>query len=162
VLYRDFVDSTNSAQAAKSTAKEKEGADAKALEVSLWPRDLMDFLAERLHEHFEIAAYILDPDKVSPPDGGIAKPQTLGPDAIPMESDPFLGLLQIDEIPAQRGFGDDYQSGGNEAGKEGGSVGKREARKLARQFRDYFLKHLDPFDKPAADDIRALKAMALS
>lgn len=151
-LYRDFIEANEAARSARDGAK---GTDGKAVEVTLWPIDIVDFLSKRLSKYLKIAAYILDPSKASPPENGMAKPQPLAGDAMPLDdSDPFAGLIQIDEIPAQRGFGE-AQSGG-----ETENVSSlRGARKLASQFRDYFSKHLDPTDKPVAADILALKAI---
>lgn len=152
-LYREFIEANESARKAKAEAKNP--TDGTPIEVKLWPTDLVDFLSRKLSNHFKISAYILDPDKRVPPDRGIATLQTLANDAVPLGGDPFAGLFQIDEIPAQRGFGDTPTSlGGTVA--EGA---KGEARKLAKQFVDYFSKHLNPQEKPVAADLIALKAI---
>lgn len=155
-LYHDFIEAISAATLAKEGAKNPE--DGKNIEVALWPRDLVDFLGRRFSKYFKIAAFILDPAKVKPPEKGIAALQPLEADIEPLERDPFEGLLQIDEIPAQRGFADTSGSATEQA-SEGTATGRREARKLAKQFTDYFSKHLNPQDKPVAADILALKAI---
>jgi predicted ATP-dependent endonuclease of OLD family len=154
-LYRDFIETTKSAGEAQANAKDKDG---RPVTVTLWPVDLLDFLGRRLSSHFGISSFILDPSKVQTPVKGIATPQELSPDAEPLDGvDPFEGLLQINYIPAQRGFADG-ESGDANSG-EASSGKSKEARKLAKQFSDYFTKHLDPNEKPNATDILALKAI---
>jgi len=154
-LYREFLESTERALKAKNDVK---GADGEASDVTLWPTDLAHFLEKRLAAHFAIQSFILDPAKAKLPDKGIANCQVLPTDVPPLKGDPFSGLIQIDEIPAQRGFGDDSAAEtGNVDGDRRPSA--RQSRKLASQFKDYFLKHLDPYDKPVAADILALKAI---
>lgn len=150
-FYREFVEANAASQAAKDGAKNDDG---KEVEVTLWPLDLVDFMTRRLGKHLKIAAYILDPDKAVSPDNGLAKPQLLSDDAMPLEGDPFAGLIQIDEIPAQRGFGEAQSTSDPDAVSS-----LRGSRKLANQFREYFTRHLDPSDKPVSADIIALKAI---
>lgn len=152
-FYREFIEANENARTAKAEAKNP--TDGTPIEVKLWPTDLVDFLSRRLNSHFAISAYILDPAKLVPPDSGIATLQNLALDAAPLGGDPFAGLFQIDEIPAQRGFGDTptNPSGTVAEGAKG------EARKLAKQFVDYFSKHLNPQEKPIAADLIALKAI---
>ena len=72
---------------------------------SLWPRSMMDFLSRRLRANFEVKAYLLDPATLVPPKDGVARPQSLPSESEPIDGDPFKGLIRIDEISAQRGFG---------------------------------------------------------
>jgi predicted ATP-dependent endonuclease of OLD family len=153
-LYREFVETTQSAHAAKAGAKAAAGGNE--VDIALWPRDLPDFLRQRLGSHFQTTAYILDPDKLSTPDQGIATPQSLTATAVPLEGDPFAGLIQVNEIPAQRDFGDTKESAST---AESATLGRNDTRKLASQFREYFSKHLNPTDTPDAADILALKAI---
>jgi len=155
LLYREFLEAVKRASEAKTGAQD--ARNGKAVEVTLWPVDLVDFLSRRLSKHFKPAAFVLDPAKlVDPSEKSIAVPQKLEPDAEPLDGDPFEGLLQIDEIPAQRGLGDTAGTAGE---TETEVAGRKEARKLAKQFSDYFSKHLDPNDKPEAADVLALKAI---
>jgi hypothetical protein len=51
---------------------------------------------------------MLDPALFAPPTfGSLAKPQALTADAQPLDFGPFRGLIRIDDISAQRGFGQD-------------------------------------------------------
>jgi predicted ATP-dependent endonuclease of OLD family len=127
---------------------------------ALWPRNLLDFLRRRLRTVFEVRAYLLDPTKCTKAVNGIATPQDLPPDAEPLEGDPLKGLIRINEIDAQRGFGQPARSD-NEGEIESGSGAptSRESRKLSDQLRAYYAKHLDPFDQPEPADFAALNAI---
>ena len=127
---------------------------------ALWPRNLLDFLRRRLRTVFEVRAYLLDPTKCTKPINGIANPQALPPDAEPLDGDPLKGLIRIDEIDAQRGFGQPASSD-NEGDIESGSgaPASRESRKLSDQLRAYYVKHLDPFEQPEPADFAALNAI---
>jgi predicted ATP-dependent endonuclease of OLD family len=152
-LYREYVEAVKAATDAKAGAQDASG---NPVNVTLWPVDLLDFLGRRLSAHFAISPFVLDPEKVKEPIKGIATLQDLPPDAEPLERDPFDGLLQINDIPAHRGFTD--ADTGSSRG-DSGIVNRKEARRLAKQFSDYFAKHLDPSEKPDATDILALKAI---
>ncbi|CAE6864975.1 hypothetical protein R69746_08035 [Paraburkholderia aspalathi] len=78
---------------------------APAFTFSLWPQSMMDFLSRRLRGLFTVHAYLLDPAALKTPQGGLAMPQVLSPDSDPIDGDPFKGLICVDEISAQRGFG---------------------------------------------------------
>jgi predicted ATP-dependent endonuclease of OLD family len=125
------------------------------LKITLWPESLTDFLQRRPRE-FVIRAYILDPDKRQPPINGVALPQSLPDGSEPLEGDPFKGLLQIDEINAQRGFGEINSKLDGLDGAESSSPGG--SRRLSDQLRAYYEKHLDPYDNPDASDLLALSA----
>ncbi|MDR3488596.1 MAG: AAA family ATPase [Bradyrhizobium sp.] len=127
---------------------------------ALWPKNLLDFLRRRLRTLFEVRAYLLDPAKCAKPIYGIATPQLLPPDAEPLEGDPLKGLIRINEIDAQRSFGQPSASD-NEGETESGSrvPTPRESRKLSEQLRAYYAKHLDPFDQPEPADFAALNAI---
>lgn len=109
--------------------------------LSLWPRDMKDFLERELKSHFEIKAYLLDPLKMD-------KLQSLRPEASPLESDPFKGLFKVDTIDAQRGFSDPN----GEYSKAGCS--------LSSQLNEYYDRHLNPTDLPDDKDIDALEAIS--
>jgi len=125
---------------------------------ALWPRSMMDFLSRRLRATFEIRAYLLDPAKLVSPKDGFAKPQTLPPESEPIDGDPLKGLIRIDEIGAQRGFGFAARSAtrGDDPAEE---RGQRSASKLSGQLRSYYVQHLDPFETPEAKDLEALQAL---
>ncbi|MDO8310862.1 MAG: AAA family ATPase, partial [Sideroxyarcus sp.] len=119
---------------------EKSGA---ASTFALWPRSMMDFLAQRMRSIFEVRAYLLDPDKLKAPDSGKAYPQLLPENSDSIDGDPFHGLIRIDEISAQRGFGHAGQSGalrGNDPRED--FAEPRTGKKLSSQLRNYYTQHL--------------------
>ena len=130
------------------------GGDA----VTIWPESLTKFLERRLGSHFEVKAYKLDPAKCIDPSHGFAAPQTLANSAA-LDFDPFKGLILIHEISAQRGFG---QAGSLDAldDDDEARLGPASAtRKLSEQLRQYYSRHLNPYAKPDAQDLTALKAI---
>lgn len=136
-FYKDFTTAFKAAQDAKKGSNSG---------LKLWPSTMLDFLEKRLHHHFEVSAYVLDPEKLNYSENGIALPQPLPATSLPLSSDPFKGLVKIDQINAQRGFSD--------ANSEG------LARKnLSAQLRKYFSAHLDPAVLPDPSDIAALQAI---
>ncbi|AXK72838.1 ATP-dependent endonuclease [Lysobacter sp. TY2-98] len=131
--------------------------DAEHGAFALWPRSMMDFLSKRLRSTFEVRAYLLDPAKLVDPVGGIASPQLLADGAEPIEGDPFKGLIRIDEISAQRGFG--FAPKPSKDGDEERELPTRSGRKLSSQLRAYYAQHLDPFEDPEPKDLEALQAL---
>ena len=80
--------------------------------------------------------------------------QVLPPESLPIEGDPLEGLIRVDEIGAQRGFG------GSQNGANGESAStKSGATRLSEQLRDYWKKHLDPSEQPDPSDLGALQAI---
>ena len=156
-LYKEFIASRNSCREtmeAANTAK-KEGSYT----VSLWPTSMRDFLERRLNTHFTVRGYILNHANLALPVNGRASPQVLTADSKALESNPFSGLIKINEINAQRGFSDiggksGVSTSGEEEGREtGGSL------KLSEQLRSYYSKHLDPSELPEPTDIEALEGI---
>jgi predicted ATP-dependent endonuclease of OLD family len=134
------------------------GAKAGA-EFALWPRSMMDFLSRRLRSIFEVRAYLLDPSKLVAPKDGLASPQSLPADSESIEGDPFRGLIRIDEISAQRGFGFAQQTASRGEDQSDDQDDHRPGRKLSSQLRSYYKQHLDPFDTPEPKDLQALQAL---
>jgi predicted ATP-dependent endonuclease of OLD family len=134
-------------------------SEAKKL-FSLWPASLMEFLDRRLHTVFAVHAYLLDPAKLSEPENGLAQPQPLPQDSVPLEGDLFKGIIRINHINAQRGFGD-IDSGNTSSDHEQGveSQDTNAGKKLSVELRAYYEKHLDPYAKPEVKDIEALRAL---
>lgn len=129
-----------------------------AFTFSLWPRSMMDFLSRRMRSLFEVRAYLLDPAQLKSPVKGIAQPQSLPFYSEPLEGDPFQGLIQVDEINAQRGFGHATKSLRNDESADD-QAGQRSGKKLSSQLRSYYTHHLDPFDSPEPKDLVALQAL---
>lgn len=137
------------------------GPAATPFTFSLWPRSMMDFLGRRLRSLFTVRAYLLDPEGLTTPQGGLANPQALSPDSDPVDGDPFKGLIRVDEISAQRGFG--YSGGTRTSGEDDAQYDQQQdargGKKLSAQLRSYYTQHLDPYDKPEPKDLQALQAL---
>lgn len=138
-------------QAVGAALAEEQGRAAADFQVAIWPRNLVEFLQRRLASFFKVRAYVLNPAACVDPEHGVAKPQALNGDE-PIDGDPFRGLIRIDEISAQRGFGVVGAEDSEDATFSG-------TRKLSVQLRQYYARHLDPYENPDAQDIHALKAI---
>lgn len=127
-------------------------AAAEPIQVSIWPPNIMSFLEKTLHGQFAVHGYLLDPAKLVAPSNGFARPQELDPDSEPVDA-PLKGLIRIDEITAQRGFGQatTFRSS-TAATTTGGGI-------LSNQLKAYYDGHLDPSRKPRGHDVRALAAI---
>lgn len=161
VLYKDFVNAVSDAERTTSAARANEAHEHVAPSLpqsppalTLWPKDLLDFLRRNLSTHFTIRAYSLDPSAAAEPLESKARPQRLPSASSPIEGDPVAGLIRIHEIPAQRGFGED-RSGSDEEVAPGAGGGTR----LSDQLRSYYAKHLDPTKGPDPTDLEALRAI---
>ena len=140
-------------QNAGAALAEEQGKAAADFAVAIWPQDLVEFLQRRLNSFFTIRAYVLDPAGCVDPEHGRAMPQALN-GSEPIDGDPFRGLIRIDEISAQRGFG---VSGDDDADEAANAISG--SRKLSVQLRQYYTRHLDPYESPDAQDLLALKAI---
>jgi len=156
-LFKDYVAAVSDAEALKNAAEQtsdKSGAaEAATQELTVWPTTLTEFFGRKLSTYFVIRAYSLDPAKVSPSQGLQATPQALPANSLFIEGDPD-GLIRVNDIPAQRGFGEIQQSDGEDDApvRSGGS-------RLSEQLRTYYAKHLDPTDRPDVSDLEALLAI---
>ena len=160
-LFKDFINSferaealRNDARASRQRAAEEVERDVTDRKLTLWPTSLVDFLRRKLKTHFALRAYTLDPAGIQAPRRGQARPQELKEGTLPIEGDPLSGLILVNEIPAQRGFGEARSPSDDEAvSNQGGSA------RLSIQLRDYYKKHLDPTEQPDRHDLGALKAI---
>lgn len=152
---REYLASRTAAKTMVAAAKVPpgEGADS----FSLWPKSMIEFLSQRLRAMFEVKAYLLDPAKLEDPGNGEAKPQPLATDSEALSSDPFKGLIRIDEISAQRGLGWNTSTGAGDEDQADSST--RPGKRLSTQLRAYYAQHLDPFDQPEEKDLQALQAL---
>ena len=148
--------------AARRKAADITAAAAQAFEgkevppkLELWPLNLIDFLGRRLRTYFKVKAYLLDPAKVEEPTDGVARMQALSDAAEPIEGNPLEGLIQIDEISAQRGFG----AASARTQREDAGQDVRSAGRLSTQLRSYYDRHLDWRDTPELTDIKAMAAL---
>lgn len=125
--------------------------------ATLWPTNIMEFLERRMRGLFGVQGFVLDPTLLITPVEGVATPQGVASGDEPIGGDPFKGLLEIDEINAQRGFG---HAGAPKASKDESQPQERTtAKKLSAQMRSYYTNHLDPYDTPEPEDLDALQAM---
>lgn len=155
-LQREYVNARAQAlalQAAGATLAAEQGMAATDFQVAIWPQNLVEFLQRRLTAFFTVRAYVLDPAACVDPEHGKAQPQALN-GSEPIDGDPFRGLIRIDEISAQRGFGV-----AGEDNNEDAAVIITGSRKLSVQLRQYYTRHLDPYENPDAQDLLALKAI---
>lgn len=143
-LYKEFRESHQAARQTEQSAS----SDGES-KLFLWPESMRDFLDRELHKHFEVKAYILNPEKCEDPDNGTARPQPLPANSEPMDKEPFDGLFKIDVISAQRGFSDPKTEDDSHSGFAS----------LSTQLRQYFSRHLDPSESPDASDMDALRAI---
>jgi len=145
-LFQDF---TTAYKAAKAITAAGEKEEMKMI-LTLWPKTLWDFLERELSTHFTVRAYALDPAALKPLVDGVAQPQVLLPENLPLSSDPLKGLIKIDIINAQRNFSDPNAET-EEMTKLNGN--------LSSQLREYYTKHLDPSASPDIGDLAALEAL---
>ncbi|MBB3308544.1 putative ATP-dependent endonuclease of OLD family [Rhizobium sp. BK196] len=155
-LQQEYVNARAQAralQAAGAALAAEQGKEAADFQVAIWPQNLVEFLQRRLTAFFTIRAYVLDPAACVDPEHGKAQPQALK-ESEPIDGDPFRGLIRIDEISAQRGFGVAGEDSNEEA-----AVTISASRKLSVQLRQYYTRHLDPYENPDAQDLLALRAI---
>lgn len=152
---REYLSARSSATTVMAAAEVGSAGDTEPF--SLWPKSMIEFLSRRLRATFEVKAYLLDPAKLHDPVDGEVKPQPLPPGSEALASDPFKGLIRIDEISAQRGLGWTPSAGTGD--DEQADISSRPGKKLSTQLRGYYAQHLDPFDKPEEKDLEALQAL---
>lgn len=121
-----------------SQSRLTESSDKNEDKVKLYPQDLCEFIERNLTQHFEIKAFILDPEKID-----MMQPTDF--DCECMEKNPLSGLIKIDMIYAQRGFSDADSS--------------NEAVSLSQQLRTYYDKHLDIEKKTSPEDLETFSAL---
>lgn len=164
-LKREYLGARAAAAAVMNAAQQGGAVPAQETVVAagtnafaLWPRSMMDFLSRRLGSTFQVRAYLLDPAKLMDPQDGEAFPQIVPEGSEPIDGDPFKGLICIDEISAQRGFGFSPPSVRGDDDKDDNNT-RRSGKMLSSQLRSYYTQHLDPFDQPEPKDLGALQAL---
>lgn len=151
-LHSEYLSARRKVNETLGEARKKESSESPTL--ALWPRTMHDFLEKRSKRFFSVRVYPLDPAKQSQPTDGVAHPQALPEGSEPINGDPLEGLMHIDVIYAQRDFAD------VNADRDGLEVGERvPSRKLTRQLRAYYARHLNPNESPEASDLAALQAI---
>ncbi|WP_341910959.1 AAA family ATPase [Ferrovibrio terrae] len=151
-LFKQYVEAVKSAEDVKAAVAQAAG-DQPPPKLTLWPADMIDFLNRHIGDHFVLRAYPLDPARVASPVNGHAKPQPLPESSVAFEGNPLSQLIRVNEINAQRGFGQSDDSSSDEGAPS------RESRRLSDQLRLYYTKHLDPSQRPGPADIGALQAI---
>lgn len=144
-------------RSASLMAGKKMSEDGSILRV--WPTSLTDFLNKELHRYVSLAAFALDPSAARASVGGNAQFQSLPVGILPLRNSPFDGLIQIDEVSAQRDFSD--SGAGSVDGADEGFQ-RRSSRSLSDQLRVYYDRHLDPSKTPSEQDYDALLAMQVA
>jgi len=119
-----------------------QASQSKKTDFKMWPKDMWDFLDKKINNLFSVKSYLLNPELNK-------EIQELPDTSVALETDAFSGLIKVDIINAQRGF-----SGTNAEETELSNV-----KNLSSQLRNYYDKHLNPFENPTPDDIDALKAI---
>jgi len=145
LLFKEFAEAIGSTEDLAKAIADKVDENGQSEKLTLWPANMMDFLSRKLDTHFRVRAYCLDPEQLSEPLNSIARPQNLPLNSLPIEGDPLAGLIRVNEINAQRGFGDSQSTDPeDDAGAPSGS------HRLSDQLRAYYKKHLDPSDRPGS------------
>lgn len=135
-----FTEYREAYSAARTTEAAGKGKDA--LHINLYPKDLCDFLDQKLTQYFSIKSYVLDPNQSE------AEPPQSTPYVMECFTDnPLKGIIRIDMIDAQRGFSDPDSSDDSE----------RSRKQLSTQMRNYYDKHLDPEKLPTSEDLEILE-----
>lgn len=137
VFYGEYKEARERIKEIKAKAKNNRDI----LETNLFPKDIFDFLKEKLNNYFTVKFYMLDPSKKDE----VQLTETLGE---PMDSNPLSGLIQVDEINAQRGLNDEIAG-----------TSFINERRLSKQLTDYYDQHLDPAKVPTEHDLDALAAI---
>jgi predicted ATP-dependent endonuclease of OLD family len=106
--------------------------------VTLYPRNLCEFIEKHLPKYFEVRAFILDP---SLKDGEQSTDFSWECD----EKNPFAGIIKIDAIYAQRGLADADDT--------------NDTISLSEQLRAYYDKHLDIEKQTTPEDLQTLSAL---
>lgn len=122
-LYSDYV----KARETIKNLKVNKNTPEKQFNTALYPKDILDFLKKELNNYFGIKFYILDP---------VTK--NIGNQ---IDDNPLIGLIQVDEINAQRGLSDDIND------------------HLSTHMVEYYHSHLDPSKSPNEHDLEALDAI---
>ena len=155
-LHKAYMQAMTDAEAIKgaSAAASSAAAPTEPQKLTLWPVDLMDFLSRRLSSYLVVKSYPLDPSKLAEPENSVAKPQALPPTVTAIDGDPLAGLIRVNEINAQRGFGETQGSRDDDD-----ALALRTSSRLSEQLRSYYRKHLDPSEYPEPSDLDALRAI---
>lgn len=136
---------------------ESSGQSKESENLSIWPENLVDFLSRHFQKYLKLRYYVLDPVLFKEPKADVAQVQALPPGAEALPSNPLERIVRIDEINAQRGFGEIAEPGG-----DGATRRISDSARLSRQLGDYYTNHLDPSENPGLEDLDALETIAIA
>lgn len=134
-LYNEYIEVRSHVKELKAKAHINKRLNS----TDLYPKDMVDFLSQHLQKYFTIRFYILDPAKKNTEQDNLGEP---------INENPLIGLIQIDEITAQRGLNDEVED-----------IPVSDKKRLSQQLKEYYKKHLDPSKDPTENDIEALDAI---
>lgn len=130
-MFTDYLEAYFKSRKTESSPKNED-------KVKLYPQNLCEFIEKNLNQYFEIRAFILDPllkDEEQPTDFNCECE----------EKNPFIGLIKIDMIYAQRGLAD--------------ADSTSDVISLSEQLRAYYDKHLDIEKQTSPEDLKTLSAL---
>ena len=139
-ISRLFSDYRNVFFAARNT---ENAAPKSNVPLTLFPKNLCEFLEKKRSMYFSLKAFILDP-AVAVDD---ENPYPTHFELECFTDNPLKGIIKVDIIDAQRGFSDPDSSNGDTQG-----------RRLSKQMSSYYKKHLDPEKEPSPEDLNILVA----
>jgi len=137
-FYNEYLEVRSHSKELKAKADNKK----KLKNIDLFPKDMVEFLSRHLQKCFTVKYYILDPAKKN-------EEQNILSD--PIDENPLNGLIQIDEITAQRGLNDEVED-----------ISTNDKKRLSQQLKEYYKKHIDPSKDPTENDIEALEAIYIA
>lgn len=140
-LFTDYREAYNAARTTE--AAKPEGSAA----ITLYPKDLCEFIERTLGAYFSIKSFILDPSK--------AEADPPQPTVFEMEcftDNPLDKIIKVDMIDAQRGFAD----------PDTANTSERSRKQLSAQIRIYYDKHLDPEKTPSPEDLKILEVTEMA
>lgn len=141
--------------ARRKALSKHENADADRPRPKVEPENLTGFLDGTFRKYLTVNCFPLDPSKSEKPAAnGVAQPQELPDDLLPLDDRPFKNLIRVNEIPASP-----LEQGDPSGDAVDGSNAPRLRRRLSDQVRNYYDRHLDSADDLSADDIAALGAI---
>jgi predicted ATP-dependent endonuclease of OLD family len=135
ILYEKYLEAHNCIKRLSSTTKNNKNKNLK----NLFPKSMLDFLNRNLNNYFIIKYYILDPELKDTNQLVINEP---------LDENPLIDLIKINEINAQRGLND-----------EGSDTSNSSQRHLSKLLSKYYETHIDPLKDPTEGDIEAINAI---
>ena len=121
-----------------------------------WPTDLLDYWLRHPEQLGTIAAYKLDPAKLTNVDALYrAQPQQLPADATRLQEDPLQKIVRVDFVPAQRGLGTEEADGRGDRESQRPGMFSQQLVQLARRRFD-----ITSFEQQGQQEMQAAVARA--